>query len=814
MSQFGDTPDSLFEDGQDLPLLANNHLFNDGPDMFGDELMKQLHEPMNSGDTMPPGNSDDSLDFLFEDIGNVKNFDMGSGAAALPPSNEPAPPPMAQHHGEVGLGQAQHKSPPVPTVDPSAIFNQVPQVQYPSASTAQSQPTFNIPATQHQMAPASAPQAQPAPMFANEPPANLNNSMAQFQMPQDPMFQAPMVDYSSMNVRSLNQILQQSADAGHQPQWPMQADQQAQVFQPQPQPPQMNPVQMQQYLQAVQNFQFAQQQLTQMSQLPQSMPQNVQPSLDFQPSSGFQQDQHSQHNVGAQVNNYQQPDFQQRQHTQHNAGAHVYNYQQPQHSEPNFQQGQSFQPAAAASASQFVQPGIQNPPRASVAPTPVATAAPYSVPTPDPLAAQRANAIAAQRSNARPGQTANTQPAPQSLLNYQAQAAHNPASVQPAPAQVQSQNQTAQVAPNPTNRLQFTSFRAAKAAMKTRNVPNDWRAPTPDATIPTTNLQRQHWVSELLQAFESTEKPKDNKSGFSFVKRWAALGYYQPAEMEKVCWLMLDLAERLHARGPSVMNIYDQDALKKLKSSRNLTFEQRVRAICDMLRLSKFLCDNLMKGEGIEMLVGAPKQKMSGAITMSVQNRRRQGWLEAGRTKNPIAAEQQQEEEVDIATESPQRQQKQKSNPPTSSAQNPPARASADSPVLISDDLDSDSYPDFDSDLPRGPASSSSIDVSDTESSPPTTNKRKRHMAIKRPRAADNDSASEASDESSESFESEAEVSPDSDSDSDSDSESESDSPPPAKRTKRSANTTRKTRGRKESGRLQRDGKGKFVRRG
>jgi hypothetical protein len=123
--------------------------------------------------------------------------------------------------------------------------------------------------------------------------------------------------------------------------------------------------------------------------------------------------------------------------------------------------------------------------------------------------------------------------------------------------------------------------------------------------------------------------------GFSFLKRWHNEGFYNVQEMEKVCWHMCDVAERLHNHGPQVMNIYDPDALKRLKASRNLTFEQRIVAICDMLKLSKFLCDNLMKGEGIEALVGAPKQKMSNAKTMVTQNKKRQKWLASGRDGDP-----------------------------------------------------------------------------------------------------------------------------------------------------------------------------------
>ncbi|KAF1364220.1 hypothetical protein EJ07DRAFT_59656, partial [Lizonia empirigonia] len=183
--------------------------------------------------------------------------------------------------------------------------------------------------------------------------------------------------------------------------------------------------------------------------------------------------------------------------------------------------------------------------------------------------------------------------------------------------------------------LKFTSLQHAETEMTTRLLRDNWQAPTPDDTIPLTDKARASWVLQLFDAMQDTSECKDNKAGFSFIKRWEAPGYYDLQEMEKVCWHMCDIAERLHAHGPSVTKIYCKDALKKVYASRNLTFEQRIVAICEMLRLSKFLCDNLMKGEGIEMLVCSPKQKLSGAKTMMVQNKKRQGWLISGRRADP-----------------------------------------------------------------------------------------------------------------------------------------------------------------------------------
>ncbi|KAJ4368665.1 hypothetical protein N0V86_009574 [Didymella sp. IMI 355093] len=186
-------------------------------------------------------------------------------------------------------------------------------------------------------------------------------------------------------------------------------------------------------------------------------------------------------------------------------------------------------------------------------------------------------------------------------------------------------------------RLTFTSLENAEAAMPSRYIENAWEPPSPDRTIPNTPKKRATYVLDMFEAFQDCSECKDNKNGNSYVKRWSdgPGSYYNLHAMEKVCWQMLDIAERMHTGGPQSTNLYCEEALKKLKTSRDMTFEQRIYHVCAMLRYSKFLCDQLMKGEGLEALVGAPKLKMSGATTMQVQNQRRQKWIVHGRTEDP-----------------------------------------------------------------------------------------------------------------------------------------------------------------------------------
>jgi hypothetical protein len=183
--------------------------------------------------------------------------------------------------------------------------------------------------------------------------------------------------------------------------------------------------------------------------------------------------------------------------------------------------------------------------------------------------------------------------------------------------------------------LSFSSLRDAEIAMTSRYMEYDWEPPAPDGSIPNTKIERSRYVLNILTAFQDTSTCKENKNGSSFLKRWMSADYYDVQDIEKVCWHILSVAERLHSEGPSALKIYCAEAQRKVNSSRNFTFNERIEAICDCLKYSKSICDNLMKAEGIETLVGSPKLRMNSARTMLPQNVKRQQWMAQGRNDDP-----------------------------------------------------------------------------------------------------------------------------------------------------------------------------------
>ncbi|KAF7680660.1 hypothetical protein GT037_002311 [Alternaria burnsii] len=177
-----------------------------------------------------------------------------------------------------------------------------------------------------------------------------------------------------------------------------------------------------------------------------------------------------------------------------------------------------------------------------------------------------------------------------------------------------------------TCELVFRSLAEAKKAMLSRHLEKAWFAPIGDSTIPTNDEERATYVAELLDAMKDTSACSDKRETPAFMSRWTpnAINAPNSTHMEKVCWQLVDVAERLHIDGPASLPIYDKLALAMARKSRYLTFGQRMSHLSALLRLSKYRCFSLLK-------VASPAQRCSGTIVNCVQNSKRQEFIKEGR---------------------------------------------------------------------------------------------------------------------------------------------------------------------------------------
>ncbi|KAF2623115.1 hypothetical protein BU25DRAFT_305732, partial [Macroventuria anomochaeta] len=191
-----------------------------------------------------------------------------------------------------------------------------------------------------------------------------------------------------------------------------------------------------------------------------------------------------------------------------------------------------------------------------------------------------------------------------------------------------------QATPEPSRQLVFTSLAQAETAASSLPFKHSW-TPRPDFSIPTTQAEQVFWIAELLDAMEDISACNEDTNQSSFRKRWITgpgnAAYYHPEAMEAVCWKLVNLTISLHTRGTSSLQIYDPNALASTKMDKELTFEQRMEAICGLLRFSKTRCDKLMKGEFFAMTVAAPRQKLKDGVINKDANARRQGYIKIGR---------------------------------------------------------------------------------------------------------------------------------------------------------------------------------------
>jgi hypothetical protein len=182
------------------------------------------------------------------------------------------------------------------------------------------------------------------------------------------------------------------------------------------------------------------------------------------------------------------------------------------------------------------------------------------------------------------------------------------------------------------------------------HIESDWLPPGNDGTIPTTDQERAAYVSELLSAMKDTSTCSDNRDKARFIKCCTpgTTKAFRPEQLEKVCWQLVNIAEKLHVNGPLSLSIYERTALDTVRKSRFLTFARRMHHLCALLRLSKSRCFSLLKGENLETTVGAPAQRYSGTLVNDHQNGNRQKYIKEGRSA--VKGKEEEKNKMETAT--------------------------------------------------------------------------------------------------------------------------------------------------------------------
>ncbi|KAF2029451.1 hypothetical protein EK21DRAFT_112826 [Setomelanomma holmii] len=167
---------------------------------------------------------------------------------------------------------------------------------------------------------------------------------------------------------------------------------------------------------------------------------------------------------------------------------------------------------------------------------------------------------------------------------------------------------------------------AANAAQPLRH----WTAPTVDATLPTSDLERRQWVVKLVDALNNATNVFDAPSRIT--KRWlSSPPYYTDMAKELVAWKILGLTEAVQTKGSSALISFDTTFWKNAAKSRAWTFVERMNKIIELLTCSKARCEKLLAGLGLQLVIANSDVVLRTTKDNGKQNYRRQAILVAGR---------------------------------------------------------------------------------------------------------------------------------------------------------------------------------------
>ena len=206
----------------------------------------------------------------------------------------------------------------------------------------------------------------------------------------------------------------------------------------------------------------------------------------------------------------------------------------------------------------------------------------------------------------------------------------------------------------------------------------EWMPPAPDPSIPQSRQDMKAIVTKLLLAMVSTEFAIDADGDNSFKKRWSqGEPWYSKEKMSLRCWQLVEIAKRLHEEGPSALQCFDHAyAQKEFSKTKAWSFEQRINAMANLLATSKRRCDMLLKGDQLDVFVGAPGKLLKTSGQNLPNNKKKGEALKRGR-------EAIKDEKAKTAATQAARPSASTLQPAPDSAQLFPGRASGRTPQLL-----------------------------------------------------------------------------------------------------------------------------------
>lgn len=162
---------------------------------------------------------------------------------------------------------------------------------------------------------------------------------------------------------------------------------------------------------------------------------------------------------------------------------------------------------------------------------------------------------------------------------------------------------------------------------------NTWEPPRGDNTIPTSDEQMKAIVTDLVFAMSSTEFAADSEANNAWKARWLpGQLFYGREKIVLRCWQLAETARKLHQEGPSALQCFDSKfATVEFAKTKSWTFQERIDVMVNLLSTRKSRCDALMKGDQIDVFVGAPGKLLKTATANAPNNAKKGEAIKRGR---------------------------------------------------------------------------------------------------------------------------------------------------------------------------------------
>ncbi|KAJ4368670.1 hypothetical protein N0V86_009579 [Didymella sp. IMI 355093] len=154
--------------------------------------------------------------------------------------------------------------------------------------------------------------------------------------------------------------------------------------------------------------------------------------------------------------------------------------------------------------------------------------------------------------------------------------------------------------------------------------------------VPQSDSELLPSVLAMKKSMMDTSQAKDKKDQrSSYAKRWSPEALNKkwpvpPKEMEAICWIIAKMVRKYHLEGPAFLHLFDELHQEKANKNQDLTFEQRIQAICTVLLSSKARVDKCLKHEGLGSLVAFPLSVLGISLQNREFNDKRKDLIKAG----------------------------------------------------------------------------------------------------------------------------------------------------------------------------------------